>query len=305
MRKKATTLADIKQYTIWNSRASLDYCAHELERMFPDVEVVYLDSEKKALLLCDECYVELKWMNRAHSGIIATEADYMDWEPIILGASMRNASMKNRVYASTRKADIRDIGDWDELHDGGWIYEGYDFNAYIKPKENNRSGYDVDVYYWDFTPAWSGDFDSVMHQGAPDIDSAFDIAEDIVDDLFGKGIIKGGSIRKKAKSRKKSASVIKIREFIKMDIDIDVVDDYCEELYIAFCGPLGLTAAGETAWADVLDMDIDITHIGGYNPIAVVLVEDSEQKMQRAKDFFESVAGFCPASDWDKWFVFE
>ena len=36
-----------------------------------------------------------------------------------------------------------------------------------------------------------------------------------------------------------------VREFIKRDDDIDVYDDVCEELGIAFCGPLELTPEGE------------------------------------------------------------
>lgn len=34
---------------------------------------------------------------------------------------------------------------------------------------------------------------------------------------------------------------MKVRDFIKQSIDVDVYDDVCEELAIAFCGPMELT----------------------------------------------------------------
>lgn len=37
---------------------------------------------------------------------------------------------------------------------------------------------------------------------------------------------------------------MKIAEFIKRENDLDVYDNVCEEIGIAFCGPLKLTAVG-------------------------------------------------------------
>jgi len=46
---------------------------------------------------------------------------------------------------------------------------------------------------------------------------------------------------------------MEVREFIKRDIDVDVVDDVCESLCIGFVGPQGLTEAGERHFEDALD----------------------------------------------------
>lgn len=102
---------------------------------------------------------------------------------------------------------------------------------------------------------------------------------------------------------------MKIREFIKMEIDIDVYDDVCEELGIAFCGPLELTEEGEKKFAEVMDYDIDV-HIDPrrvYFDCAVVKCDDAEEKvwkrkLRKAKEFFDSAAGMCAWDDYEKWF---
>ncbi len=93
-----------------------------------------------------------------------------------------------------------------------------------------------------------------------------------------------------------------VKEFIRMDIDIDVYDDVCEELGIAFCGPLELTGEGRKKFAEVLDYEVEI-----YSENAVVKVDAPEdktwkRKLRKAKEFFEAAAGYCACSDYDKWF---
>lgn len=101
---------------------------------------------------------------------------------------------------------------------------------------------------------------------------------------------------------------MKVRELIKQDIDIDVYDDVCEELGIAFCGALELTEEGEREFADVIDYEVWINpcSYGGF-PAAIVCIDDEddevwEHRLERAKLFFESAAGYCSVSDYDKWF---
>lgn len=96
--KTSTTLVDITNYVYRNEGISLNFVAHQLEREFPDVEVVYLDSEKRALLQCDECFVELKWMNRAHTGMIVREADFYDWEDVIASRNARRKTADDGRY---------------------------------------------------------------------------------------------------------------------------------------------------------------------------------------------------------------
>lgn len=94
-----------------------------------------------------------------------------------------------------------------------------------------------------------------------------------------------------------------VRKFIDCDFDIDVADDVCESLYIAFVGPLKLTAQGEIEFAAALDLEIEVG-----DDVAIVHVDHPEERIWRrnlseAKHFFESAAGLCSVSDYDKWFV--
>lgn len=94
---------------------------------------------------------------------------------------------------------------------------------------------------------------------------------------------------------------MKINEFIQQETDIDVVDNVCEELYIAFCGPVQLTPEGEERFAEVLDYDIEI-----FEDIAVVDVDgpddEWEDRLRKAKKLFYAMAGYCSVDDYRKWF---
>lgn len=96
---------------------------------------------------------------------------------------------------------------------------------------------------------------------------------------------------------------MKVRDFIKQEIDIDVYDNVCEEIGIAFCGSLELTEVGESEFADVLEYDIEI-----YPECAVVDIDDEEEevwecRLKRAKKFFNAAAGYCSDENYKKWFV--
>ncbi len=100
-----------------------------------------------------------------------------------------------------------------------------------------------------------------------------------------------------------------IRDLIKEEIDIDVYDDVCEEIGIAFCGPCSLTEEGEKEFADIMDYPVEInpTSYGGF-PAAIVLIDDPDEavwneRLEKAKRFFESAAGYCACSDYDRWFT--
>lgn len=84
---------------------------------------------------------------------------------------------------------VNDYDDWTKEYDGSWLYEGYDFNIRIFP---SRGGYKVDLYFSQYGDHY--EYDSVYTQGASDIDEAFHVAEDLVDSLYEKGLIKGGSL---------------------------------------------------------------------------------------------------------------
>ena len=76
-----------------------------------------------------------------------------------------------------------------------------------------------------------------------------------------------------------------IREFIGQEIDIDVYDDVCEEIAIAFCGPQPLTAEGKEHFAGIMDYEVEINHLSyGTLPAAIVKVDgpDWEEKLAKA-----------------------
>lgn len=93
---------------------------------------------------------------------------------------------------------------------------------------------------------------------------------------------------------------MKIKDFIQMDMDIDVYDDYDERLGIAFCYGYKLTEAGEKQFEEALDMDIEITN-GFGGAVGIVHCEDGKEAT-RAMIFFNSIAGWCSSDDFDKWF---
>jgi hypothetical protein len=100
-----------------------------------------------------------------------------------------------------------------------------------------------------------------------------------------------------------------IRDLLPMEIDIDVYDDVCEELAIAFCGPLKLTPEGEKRFGETLDYEIELNphSYGGY-PAYIIHIDDPEDSVWRhrlelALDLFESAAGYCSVDEYEKWFV--
>lgn len=99
-----------------------------------------------------------------------------------------------------------------------------------------------------------------------------------------------------------------VRDLIQQEVDIDVYDDVCEELGIAFCGPQLLTEEGEKTFADVLDYQVKINTCSyGGLPAAIVLIDDPDEdvwneRLEKARLFFESAAGYCSCEDYDRWF---
>lgn len=71
-----TTLKNIKSAirNINSTYPTPRAAARDLAEKFSDVEIVEAPTQDRALIACDECFVELKWANRMHSGVIAREA---------------------------------------------------------------------------------------------------------------------------------------------------------------------------------------------------------------------------------------
>ena len=88
-----------------------------------------------------------------------------------------------------------------------------------------------------------------------------------------------------------------VREFMAMDVDIDVYDDYDESLGIAYCGPMALTDEGEKEFGRVMDLEVTIPY-----DVAIVHVNDDEELLDIAVRLFCSLAGYCTADEYDRWF---
>lgn len=100
---------------------------------------------------------------------------------------------------------------------------------------------------------------------------------------------------------------MKVKDLLKMDIDVDVVDDVCEELYIAFCGAYKLTDAGKRKFREVLNYECEFHRLCSDDLLCIIHVDDPDEKiwtrkLRKAKELFYSLAGYCAAEDYDKWF---
>lgn len=96
---------------------------------------------------------------------------------------------------------------------------------------------------------------------------------------------------------------MKVKDLLAMEICVDVYDNVCEEIGIAFDGPVKLTPAGLKEFGEVLDFDVEVFR----EEVAIVDVDadDWKHRLKAAKHFFYSFAGYCPAEDWEAWFIIE
>ena len=97
---------------------------------------------------------------------------------------------------------------------------------------------------------------------------------------------------------------MKVKELLGMEICVDVHDNVCEKLAVAFEGPIKLTKDGREKFAEVLEYEVDVDVDYGT---AIVDVDDIvgvwEDKIKNASQLFYSLAGYCSSEDWDKWFT--
>lgn len=95
---------------------------------------------------------------------------------------------------------------------------------------------------------------------------------------------------------------MKVKDLITQEVDIDVYDDVCEELSVAFCGPMTLTPEGQEKFEEVLEYDVELS-----DDHAIVKVDapgdEWKRRLALAKEFFEGAAGYCSAANYDKWFT--
>ncbi len=95
---------------------------------------------------------------------------------------------------------------------------------------------------------------------------------------------------------------MKVKDLIAEDIDIDVCDDYDERCWIAKCGAYRLTDAAVQTFHKALDVEVEL-----HDKVAILKCDDddervAEEKAQACKRLFFSLAGYCPADEYDMWF---
>ena len=100
---------------------------------------------------------------------------------------------------------------------------------------------------------------------------------------------------------------MKVKDLLEQSISVDVYDDVCEELAIAFDGPMELTDEGKKKFREVLNYDVSLVHTGGFLN-AIVHIDDEDEKvwqrrLRKAKELFDGMAGYCAYDDYDKWFT--
>ena len=90
-----------------------------------------------------------------------------------------------------------------------------------------------------------------------------------------------------------------VKDLLEQEIDIDVYDDVCEELAIAFCGPMKLTPAGTEKFSEVLSYGVRLN-----DDCAIINLDaaDWKKRLRKAKEFFEAMAGYCSEENYNLWF---
>lgn len=94
-----------------------------------------------------------------------------------------------------------------------------------------------------------------------------------------------------------------IREFINLDISVDVYDDVCDEIAVAFEGPQLLTETGMDHFAEVLNYRIELSDAALEAYVLLDEHDDWEDRLEKSKEFFYAAAGYCSETEYHRWFA--
>lgn len=86
--------------------------------------------------------------------------------------------------------------------------------------------------------------------------------------------------------------------------DVDVYDNVCEDLGVAYCGAL-LTKEGRSHFRNVLNLEVTLTQDPRYGYWEAVVDIDGdgwEGRLKRVKELFEGAAGYISETNYRKWF---
>ncbi len=89
---------------------------------------------------------------------------------------------------------------------------------------------------------------------------------------------------------------MKLQDFLKKNIDIDVLGTLTEEWLIAFVGPIKLTEEGKTYFEDILENDVRI-----HNEYAEIETNNDHED-ELASKLFRYAAGYCSCEKYDTLF---
>ena len=104
-----------------------------------------------------------------------------------------------------------------------------------------------------------------------------------------------------------------VGELIRMEKDIDVVDDIDESVYVAMSGPIRLTPVGEATFAALMPVRVEI--VEGRKEmadVAIIQIEGScgdgqEEReaalLKMAYELFWGHAGYCSEEQYARWFL--
>ena len=99
---------------------------------------------------------------------------------------------------------------------------------------------------------------------------------------------------------------MKVKDLLKMDIDIDVCDDYTEECYIAYVGVTKLTEYGKKEFRRALELECEM-----YDDIVIIKCyvdgddDESKKNVKSCTRLFYALAGYCSCTNYRRWFVSE
>lgn len=102
-----------------------------------------------------------------------------------------------------------------------------------------------------------------------------------------------------------ATKTIKVKDLLKMDVDVDVYDNITEELAIAFCGAVELTDEGNVYFSVILNREVELDEENG---VAIIDCDDEffpeldEFYLEQAKELFYSAAGYCAEEKYNRYF---
>ena len=95
---------------------------------------------------------------------------------------------------------------------------------------------------------------------------------------------------------------MKVKDLLGQEVDIDVYDNVCGELAVAFSGPMELTEAGKQRFAEALEFEISLGDNRVWVDVDDYDEDEFERKLALAKELFEGMAGYCSVDEWNEWF---